>query len=175
MATTRSLVSRVLRLTTTHKKAVEGTAVCCWQSSSQPCRSSSSSRIGPTRSWSVVRRFGSSPASSGTTSATPPPPPAAKSAAGTGRVREAAPGLYERTRDRGPVSWPSLFFVGVAAASAVAYYKIERERRLEKAMGKIVSSESDGWTPRPDYLAKRKFVPTQYGWFPREDGFGARE
>jgi hypothetical protein len=29
--------------------------------------------------------------------------------------------------------------VAVAAASAVGYYQIERERRLENAMGKIVS------------------------------------
>ncbi len=83
--------------------------------------------------------------------------------------------------------------MGVAAASAVAYYSIERERRLEAAMGKVVSSESDGtylffrtqrisfstiiilgWTPRPDYLAKRKFVKTNFGYFPVEDGFGAR-
>lgn len=89
--------------------------------------------------------------------------------------------LYARTRNRGPVSWPSLFLVAVAAASAVAYYKIEREKRLERALGQIVSSESDnkdgggGWTPRPDYLAKRKFVATPAGWFPVEDGFGARE
>jgi len=78
---------------------------------------------------------------------------------------------------RGPVSWRSLFLVGVTAASAVAYYQVERERRLEEAMGKIVSSESDdaGWTPRPDYLAKRKFFATKYGWFPQKDGFGARE
>ena len=85
------------------------------------------------------------------------------------------PSLYERTRDRGPVSWTSLFLVAVAAASAVAYYRIEREKRLERAMGQVVSSESDGWTPRPDFLAKRKFVQTRYGWFPLEDGFGARE
>lgn len=56
-------------------------------------------------------------------------------------------------------------------------------------MGKIVSSEyngtddmnnqndkkDDGWTPRPGYLAKRKFVATPSGWFPVDDGFGARE
>ena len=77
--------------------------------------------------------------------------------------------------NRGPVSWPSLFLVAVTAASAVAYFQVERERRLEQAMGKIVSSESKGWTPRPDYLAKRKFVPTKFGWFPQKDGFGARE
>jgi hypothetical protein len=81
----------------------------------------------------------------------------------------AAGTLYARTKDRGPVSWPSLFLVAVAAATAVAYYRIERERRLEAAMGKVVSSESDGWTPRPDYLAKRKFVATKYGWFPVDD------
>jgi len=86
--------------------------------------------------------------------------------------------LYARTRDRGPVSWPSLFLVGVAAASAVAYYRIERERRLERHMGKIVSSESsfeasEGWSPRPEFLAKRKFVATKWGWFPEEDAFGA--
>lgn len=69
--------------------------------------------------------------------------------------------LYERTKDRGPVSWTSLFLASVVAASAVAYYRIERERRLEAAMGQVVSSESDGWTPRPAFLAKRKFVPTQ--------------
>lgn len=92
------------------------------------------------------------------TTATPPPPD-----------RFAA--------NRGPVSWTSLFVVAVAAASAVAYYQVERERRMEEAMGKIVSSESDegGWTPRPDYLAKRKFISTKYGWFPLKDGFGARE
>ena len=63
----------------------------------------------------------------------------------------------------------------MAGAGAVAYYRIERERRREEAMGKIVSSESDGWTPRPKFLAKRKFVATDWGWFPVEDGFGARE
>ena len=96
-----------------------------------------------------------------------------------GRANAAVSGLYARTKDRGPVSWPSLFVVAVSAAAAVAYYNIERERRLEKAMGKVVSSEStgdsEGWTPRPDYLAKRKFVATKWGWFPEEDGFGARE
>ena len=83
--------------------------------------------------------------------------------------------LFRRTSTRGPVSWASLFLTGVAAASAVAYYQIERERRLEEAMGKVVSSESDGWTPKPEFLAKRKFVATKWGWFPQEDGFGARE
>ena len=40
---------------------------------------------------------------------------------------------------RGPVSWIGLGLVAVAAASSVGYYQIERERRLENAMGKIVS------------------------------------
>lgn len=83
--------------------------------------------------------------------------------------------MYERVRNRGPVSWPSLFLAGVAAASAVAYFQIERERRLETAMGKIVTSESDGWTPRPEMLAKRKFVATKHGWFPMADAYGAGE
>jgi hypothetical protein len=104
---------------------------------------------------------------------------AAAAAGASGRPASAAAAdatLYQRTSNRGPVSWPSLFLVGVAALSAVSYYRIEREGRLEQALGKIVSSESDnGWTPRPDYLAKRKFIQTKYGWFPREDGFGARE
>jgi hypothetical protein len=62
--------------------------------------------------------------------------------------------------------------VGVAAASCVAYYNIERERRLEAAMGRVVSSESDGWTPNGELLAKRKFNLTPWGWFPVDDGFG---
>lgn len=41
---------------------------------------------------------------------------------------------------RGPVSWASLGLVTIAAASAVSYFMIERERRLENAMGKIVST-----------------------------------
>ena len=36
-------------------------------------------------------------------------------------------------------------------------------------------NNEDGWTPRPGYLAKRKFVATPSGWFPVDDGFGARE
>ena len=86
---------------------------------------------------------------------------------GTGK---AAPGAF--IKDRGPVSWPSLFLVGIAAASCVAYYNIERERRLETAMGRVVSSESDGWTPNPDVMAPRKFKLTPWGWFPEDDGFG---
>lgn len=75
---------------------------------------------------------------------------------------------------RGPVTWPALGLVAVAAAAAVTYYKIERERRLENAMGKIVSSES-GWSPNPELLARRQYVLTKWGWFPKEDAFGAGE
>ena len=69
-----------------------------------------------------------------------------------------------------------LFVVGVTAASAVAYYRIEREKRLERALGKVVSSEFEngekGWAPTPN-MAKRVFVPTRYGWFPKDDGWTA--
>ena len=82
---------------------------------------------------------------------------------------------YARSHNRTPVSWRSLFLAGVTAASAVAYFQIERERRLEQAMGKVVTSESTGWTPRPGYLAEREYVPTKWGWFPKEDAFGACE
>lgn len=37
------------------------------------------------------------------------------------------------------MTWPALGLVAIVAGSAVAYYRIERERRLENAMGKIVS------------------------------------
>ena len=45
-------------------------------------------------------------------------------------------------RGKGPISWTMLGVVGVAAAAAVAYYRVERERRLEKALGQIVSFSS---------------------------------
>mmetsp|Transcript_5097 Transcript_5097/g.8947 ORF Transcript_5097/g.8947 Transcript_5097/m.8947 type:complete len:315 (-) Transcript_5097:352-1296(-) len=96
-----------------------------------------------------------------------PAKPAKKSFAGTGNMD----GHNVQMLARGPVSWPALGLVAVAAASAVAYYKIERERRLENAMGKIVSSES-GWSPNPEFFAKRKYVKTKWGWFPVEDAFG---
>ena len=93
---------------------------------------------------------------------------AAKTRAGSGKVATGAPYI----KDRGPVSWPSLFLVGLAAASVVAYYNIERERRLESAMGRVVSSESDGWSPNPGVMAPRKFKLTPWGYFPEDDGFG---
>jgi len=46
----------------------------------------------------------------------------------------------DETHNKGPISWTSLFLCGIAAASATAYFQIERERRLEAAMKKIVSS-----------------------------------
>lgn len=113
-------------------------------------------------------------ASSNSSSSSSGPPielsgPAASKTHGIG-TGKAAPGVF--IKDRGPVSWPSLFLVGIAAASCVAYYNIERERRLESAMGRVVSSESDGWTPNPNVMAPRKFKLTPWGWFPEDDGFG---
>mmetsp|Transcript_7997 Transcript_7997/g.9181 ORF Transcript_7997/g.9181 Transcript_7997/m.9181 type:complete len:306 (-) Transcript_7997:27-944(-) len=63
---------------------------------------------------------------------------AAKTSSGSGKAPNATQIPY--IKDRGPVSWPSLFLVGIAAASIVAYYNIERERRLESAMGRVVST-----------------------------------
>mmetsp|Transcript_2086 Transcript_2086/g.5017 ORF Transcript_2086/g.5017 Transcript_2086/m.5017 type:complete len:312 (+) Transcript_2086:262-1197(+) len=60
----------------------------------------------------------------------------AKTRAGSGKVSTGTPFI----KNRGPVSWPSLLLVGIAAASVVAYYNIERERRLESAMGRVVST-----------------------------------
>jgi len=114
-------------------------------------------------------------------SSSPPPPAASNSvAAASSAVKyaktTAGTGDPEGTgtigfSTRGPVTWPALGLVAIAAASAVSYYKIERERRLENAMGKIVSSES-GWSPNPELLARRQYVRTKWGWFPKEDAFG---
>ena len=100
----------------------------------------------------------------------------AKTSAGSGDPEglSAAGGGSTGFSMRGPVTWPALGLVAVAAASAVAYYKIERERRLENAMGKIVSSEL-GWSPNPELLARRQYVRTKWGWFPKEDAFGGGE
>eukprot|EP00584_Thalassiosira_punctigera_P007011 CAMPEP_0172531344 /NCGR_PEP_ID=MMETSP1067-20121228/4795_1 /TAXON_ID=265564 ORGANISM="Thalassiosira punctigera, Strain Tpunct2005C2" /NCGR_SAMPLE_ID=MMETSP1067 /ASSEMBLY_ACC=CAM_ASM_000444 /LENGTH=340 /DNA_ID=CAMNT_0013315715 /DNA_START=69 /DNA_END=1091 /DNA_ORIENTATION=+ len=94
----------------------------------------------------------------------------AKTTAGTGDPEGL--GGWSGFSMRGPVTWPALGLVAVAAACAVSYYKIERERRLENAMGKVVSSES-GWSPNPELLARRQYVRTKWGWFPKEDAFGA--
>lgn len=61
----------------------------------------------------------------------------AKTTAGSGSSGES--NTSSSMIPRGPVSWTALGLVTVAAASAVSYYQIERERRLEQAMGKIVS------------------------------------
>lgn len=66
----------------------------------------------------------------------------AKTTAGTGAPDGAAGGAGAQFSTRGPVTWPALGLVAIAAGSAVAYYRIERERRLENAMGKIVSLSS---------------------------------
>ena len=114
----------------------------------------------PRASVLTARRPLSSASPSGNTAASSnSPPKIQKSLAGSGRQ---GGGIFD-FQNRTPVSWTSLFFVGIASASAVAYYRIERERRLETAMGKVVSSESDGWTPSVGY-AKRKFIKTEFGW-----------
>lgn len=97
-------------------------------------------------------------------------PVTAKTSAGSGKLNETQ--IHSFSVGRGPVSWPALGLVAVTAASLVAYYRIERERRLEEAMGKIVSSESDGWSPDPEFLGKRKWKMTKFGWFPVEDAYG---
>jgi hypothetical protein len=110
-------------------------------------------------------------------------PKYARTTAGTGRVPGSTP-AEEFSRNRGPVSWAALGLVAVASASAVGYFQVERERRLERAMGKVVSSryrngeedeEDEGWSPNPEFLAKRKWKLTKYGWFPEEDAFGGGE
>ena len=102
-----------------------------------------------------------------------PNPVTTKTTAGSGKGNEAD--VHAFSRGRGPVSWPALGLVAVTAASLVAYYRIERERRLEEAMGKIVSSESDGWSPDPEFLGKRKWKMTKFGWFPVDDAYGGGE
>eukprot|EP00978_Attheya_sp_CCMP212_P025264 scaffold80927_cov42-Attheya_sp.AAC.4 len=93
----------------------------------------------------LARRLGARMSESSASTPKPPaaaaaaaPKPAKKSFAGTGNMD----GHNVQILARGPVSWPALGLVAVAAASAVAYYKIERERRLENAMGKIVRPTS---------------------------------
>jgi len=88
--------------------------------------------------------------------------------------------VHQSTGPQGktPVSWPMLGILGVAAAASVSYYRIQRERRLEEAMGKIVTSESNSdenlkegaWSPGPAW-AKRVFKRTKFGWMPVEEAF----
>jgi len=66
-------------------------------------------------------------------------PKNAKTTAGTGRLPGALSG-EEFSRNRGPISWAAFGLVAVASASAVGYYQVERERRIEKAMGKVVTT-----------------------------------
>ena len=94
-------------------------------------------------------------------------------------AKEAAHAYIGRSSKRGPVSWPLLGLAAVAAATGVSYYTIERERRLEKAMGTVVSSESGSdnstrWSPG-DGWAPRKFKLTQWGWFPEDHANTIRE
>lgn len=108
----------------------------------------------PTASRGLLRKLGNSTTScasrSNSGSLPSPPPPSnntgaaastavkyAKTTAGTGDPEGSGATGFST---RGPVTWPALGLVAIAAASAVSYYKIERERRLENAMGKIVSS-----------------------------------
>jgi len=76
---------------------------------------------------------------------------------------------------RGPVSWTMFGIVGVAAAAAVSYYSIERERRMEEALGKIVTSESEGWTPDSNNWKPLKYEWNGRGWYPEETSFGPSE
>jgi hypothetical protein len=118
-----------------------------------------------------IRRFSETP---------PPTQPrrvfVQKTTAGTGNPTGFDTDLYKRLSGRGPISWPSLVLTAVVGVGAVVYYNMERERRLESALGKIVTSESDGmWSPDPERLAPRRFIKTKYGYFPVDEGFGASE
>jgi len=125
------------------------------------CRRSSSLLF--LRSRSSARFFSTSPPPSSPVAATT----TQRTSAGTGKQFDENPGSFGFHNNRGPVTWGALGLVAVAAASAVSYYQIERERRLEEAMGKIVTSESDGWSPSPKDLAPRKWKQNEAGeWFP---------
>ena len=95
------------------------------------------------------------------------------------KAKEAAHGYIGVSNKRGPVSWPLLGMAAVAAATGVSYYNIERERQFEKAMGTVVSSESNdsdsfSWSPGRGW-APVKFKLTQWGWFPEENANTIRE
>ena len=95
-------------------------------------------------------------------------------------AKEAAHARIGGSNKKGPVSWPLLGLAAVAAATGVSYYSIERERRFEKAMGTVVSSESNTsnnsfiWSPGRGW-APVKFKLTEWGWFPEEKPCGIRE
>ena len=96
-------------------------------------------------------------------------------------TKEAAHARIGNSNKKGPVSWPLLGFAAVAAATGVSYYSIERERRFEKAMGTVVSSESKSnnndtftWSPGRGW-APVKFKLTEWGWFPEEKPCAIRE
>mmetsp|Transcript_26396 Transcript_26396/g.30675 ORF Transcript_26396/g.30675 Transcript_26396/m.30675 type:complete len:324 (+) Transcript_26396:102-1073(+) len=74
---------------------------------------------------------------------------------------------------RAPVTSLAAFgLAGVVLATIAGYYHLDRERKLETAMGKLVAGDSGGWSPNPEYFAKREFKKTKFGWFPVEDAFG---
>jgi len=98
------------------------------------CRRSSSLLF--LRSRSSARFFSTSPPPSSPVAATT----TQRTSAGTGKQFDENPGSFGFHNNRGPVTWGALGLVAVAAASAVSYYQIERERRLEEAMGKIVTT-----------------------------------
>jgi hypothetical protein len=99
--------------------------------------SSSSAKKNFSRDWRPSSSASSSNADAGAT--VPSSIKYAKTTAGTGDPEGL--GGSPAFSTRGPVTWPALGLVAIAAASAVGYYKIERERRLENAMGKIVSCD----------------------------------
>ena len=170
-----STARHISRRSLTARSSIAGGRNPRWTSGSQSLPIGGRSSFGSRDSF-IRAPFPLSPTLRSMTSKTKPAPKselssaaAAKTRAGSGKVASATPYI----KDRGPVSWPSLFLVGIAAASIVAYYNIERERRLESAMGRVVSSESDGWSPNPEVMAPRKFKLTPYGYFPEQDAWGA--
>ena len=100
---------------------------------------SSSTSNGSAGEASSVSRSTPPPSSSDSRAAAASSIKYAKTSAGTGDP-DGTGAAAASLSTRGPVTWPALGLVAIAAASAVGYYKIERERRLENAMGKIVSA-----------------------------------
>jgi hypothetical protein len=77
-----------------------------------------------------------------------------KTRAGTGQSETGEDGMSMISK--GPVSWIGLGLATVAAASAVSYYQIERERRLENAMGKIVRWQCNAMRNATFFLKRRE-------------------